>query len=86
MGDPPWPLVVLTVIAIVAVNTLGYRAMKRGAVGNWFSPTVGLASLAVLLGADHSMPAVVVGLLALVALGAYGGMALQRLRAADSHE
>ncbi len=78
-------MVVLLFVAAIAVNTLGYRAMRRGVVGNWFSPTVALATLVLLVGADFSLAACLVGILGLLALGLYGGLRLSRGRPTRSN-
>jgi len=84
VDDPPWSVVVLLFLAAIAVNTLGYRAMKRGVVGYWFSPTVALATLVLLVGADYSLAVCLVGILGLLALGLYGGSRLSRGRRTSS--
>jgi len=73
-------VIVLIVVAAIVINTLGYRAMKRGAVGTWFSPAVALATLLILVGADFSLPLLVAGFITLLVLGATGAVAIQRGR------
>jgi len=75
-----WWVIGLIVVTTIVINTLGYRAMKRGVVGKWFSPAVALATVLVLVGADFSLPLLVVGFLTLLVLGITGGVAIQRGR------
>ena len=80
-GMEPWTWEVLAVLSAVAlVNTFGFIAWRGDLVGEWYPGAVTVATLAMLVGDDHSHWLRTSGAVVAFLLGLYGLVAWIRHR------
>ena len=80
-GMEPWTWEVLAVLSAAAlVNTFGFIAWRRDLVGEWYPGAVTVATLAMLVGDDHSHWLRTSGAVVAFLLGLYGLVAWIRHR------